>query len=140
MAGSTSFSGTWSHRLLGILRIVSALLYMEHGTAKLFGVPPMGMGGPVPLASLMGVAGIIETFGGLLLLLGLFTRPVAFILSGEMAVAYFRAHAPQGFWPMLTGGELPALYCFLFLYFSVARGGAFSLDGLRKGPRSGTTG
>jgi putative oxidoreductase len=79
----------------------------------------------------MGVAGVLEAFGGALLLLGLFTRPVAFLLAGEMAVAYFMAHAPRGFWPILNGGELPALYCFLFLYLAAAGGGPWSVDAAR---------
>ncbi|OGD22076.1 MAG: hypothetical protein A2W03_05475, partial [Candidatus Aminicenantes bacterium RBG_16_63_16] len=93
------------------------------------GVPPKG--GTVVLLSQSGLGGILETFGGLLLLIGLFTRPVAFILAGEMAVAYFQFHAPRGFWPLLNQGELAALYCFLWLYFSAAGPGPWSLDGIR---------
>jgi putative oxidoreductase len=104
---------------------------MEHGSQKLFGVPPPAQGGTVPpLLSLSGVAGILEFFGGLLLLLGLFTRPVAFVLSGQMAVAYFMVHAPQGFWPILNRGELAALYSFVFLYLAAAGGGLWSVDHL----------
>jgi putative oxidoreductase len=102
---------------------------MEHGGQKLFGFPA-----PPPaefaLFSLMGLAGILEFFGGLLILLGLFTRPVAFLLSGQMAVAYFMAHAPEGFWPLLNHGELAVLYCFIFLYLSLAGGGPWSADHL----------
>ncbi len=125
---------TWSTYLLGILRIVTAFLFMQVGTAKLFAFPAAIMpgGGTAPVGSLPGVAGILETFGGALLLLGLFTRPVAFILSGEMAVAYFLAHAPRGFWPVLNQGAPAALYAFLFLYFSAMGAGALSLDALRE--------
>ena len=121
----------WSARLLSVLRIVAAFLFMSHGTQKLFGWPASEPQKTAELMSLFGLAGVLETFGGLLLLLGLFTRPVAFILAGEMAVAYFMAHAPQGFWPILNRGELPALYCFLFLYLAAAGGGAWSLDAAR---------
>jgi putative oxidoreductase len=107
---------------------MAGLLFMEHGTAKLFNFPPMG--GTAELFSLMGAAGIIELAGGALLALGLFTRPAAFIMSGEMAFAYFIAHAPKGFFPILNQGELAALYCFLFLYFAAAGGGPWSLDRL----------
>lgn len=128
---SNDFVETWSPRLLSVLRIVAALLFLSHGTAKLFGFPHVAMFDGVTVASLFGVAGIIEIVGGLLLLVGLFTRPAAFILSGQMAVAYFMVHAPQGFFPLLNGGELAALYSFLFLYFALVGGGAWSLDKLR---------
>lgn len=129
MANSGSFYATWSPRLLSVLRIVAALLIMQHGAQKLFGLPAGAQGGQrPPLMSLLGFAGILEFFGGLLLLLGLFTRPVAFILSGMLAVAYFMAHAPQGFWPVLNRGELAALYSFVFLYLAVAGGGSWSVD------------
>ncbi len=125
--------------LLSVLRIVAAFLFMQFGTAKLFAFPGAIVpgGGTVPPASLPGVAGILETFGGLLLLLGLFTRPVAFLLSGEMAVAYFYAHAPHGFWPVLNQGAPAALYAFLFLYLSAAGGGPWSLDAVRRGRPAG---
>jgi len=124
-----SFLGKWEPRVLSVLRIVAAFLFMAHGTQKLFGFPAGPKPGPTfPLASLMGSAGLLEFVGGLLLLLGLFTRPVAFVLSGMMAVAYFKAHSPAGFWPILNRGELAALYCFVFLYFVFAGGGAWSLD------------
>lgn len=87
---------------------------------------------PVPLGSLLGLAGVLETFGGALLLVGLFTRPVAFLLAGEMATAYFLAHAPRGFWPILNGGEVAVLFCFIWLYLAAAGGGSWSLDALRE--------
>jgi putative oxidoreductase len=118
----------WSPYVLSILRIITAFLYMVHGTQKLFGFPAPF---PVPHLPLLFLAGgMIETFGGLLLLLGLFTRPVAFILSGEMAVAYFKFHAPQGFWPLLNDGEGAVLYCFIFLYLASTGGGPWSFDRL----------
>jgi putative oxidoreductase len=133
MAKGISLQSGWAPRLLSLLRIVSSLLFMQHGTQKLFGFP----GGEPPanlnLLSQMGAAGTLETFGGALLALGFFTRPVAFILSGQMAVAYFVAHAPMGFWPILNRGELAVLYCFLFLYFSAVGGGPWSVDAMRKG-------
>lgn len=114
--------------LLSVLRIVTAFIFMQHGAMKLFGFPaPMG---DISLFSLMGLAGALEVFGGLLILIGLFTRPVAFILSGEMAFAYFMAHFPQGFWPVLNHGEAAALYCFIYLYLAAAGGGAWSVDRL----------
>ena len=121
--------------LRSVLRMVAAFLFMQVGTAKLFAFPAAIMpgGGTAPPGSLAWVAGVLEVFGGLLLLLGLFTRPVAFLLSGEMAVAYFYAHAPQGFWPVLNQGTEAALYAFLFLYLSAAGGGPFSVDALRRG-------
>jgi putative oxidoreductase len=112
----------------GLLRIAAALLFLQHGTAKLFGVPHVAMFDGLKLISLLGAAGVIELIGGILILLGLFTRPVAFILSGQMAVAYFLFHAGKAFWPILNGGELAALYCFVFLFFAAAGPGAFALD------------
>lgn len=130
MANLTDFCRAWTPRLLSVLRIVAAFLFMTHGMQKLLGFPA-----PLPrspeLFSLIGLAGTLELFGGALLLVGLFTRPVAFILSGEMAFAFFMAHAPRGFWPLLNGGELAVLYCFLFLYLASAGGGPWSLDRLR---------
>lgn len=126
---------SWHPRLLGILRIVTALLFLQHGTAKLFGFPHVAMFDNLELLSLLGFAGLLELAGGILLLLGLFTRPVAFLLSGEMAFAYFLAHAPEAFLPILNKGELSVLYCFVFLYLAVAGGGAFSLDSLRAATR-----
>jgi putative oxidoreductase len=138
-SGLVSRWRSWTPYLLGILRIVAAFLFMQFGTAKIFAFPAAIMpdGGTAPLGSLAGIAGILETFGGLLLLVGLFTRPVSFLLSGEMAVAYFYGHAPQGFWPVLNQGTPAALYCFLFLYFTAAGPGAWSIDALRR--RSGQT-
>ncbi|MBM3578010.1 MAG: DoxX family protein [Alphaproteobacteria bacterium] len=112
----------------GLLRIVAALLFMQHGLAKLFGVPHVAMFDGLKLFSLLGAAGVLELVGGLLILIGLFTRPVAFILAGQMAVAYFFFHAGQDFWPFLNKGELAALYCFVFLFFAAAGPGAFALD------------
>jgi putative oxidoreductase len=125
---------SWAPRLLSVVRIVAAFLFMQVGTAKLFAFPGAIMpgGGTAPVASLPGIAGVLETFGGALLLVGLYTRPVAFLLSGEMAVAYFYGHAPQGFWPVLNQGAPAALYSFLFLYFSAAGGGPWSIDALRQ--------
>ena len=117
----------WVPRMLSILRIVAALIFMEHGTQKLLGFPPSDRPAP-ELLSLSGVAGVLELFGGALLALGLFTRPVAFVLSGEMAFAYWIAHAPQSFFPVNNGGDAAILYCFVFLYLAAAGGGAWSLD------------
>lgn len=119
-------------RLLSIMRVVTALLFMQHGAQKLFGLPAEPAKVPVELFSLMGLAGVLEFFGGMLILLGLFTRPVAFLLSGQMAVAYFMVHAPKGFWPILNGGELAAFYCFVYLYLAAAGGGCWSLDHVRR--------
>src|SRR5262245_3249801 len=116
--------------MLSVLRLVVGFLFIVHGAQKLFGVPAPMPGGPISLQSLMGVAGLLETVGGSLILLGLLTRPVAFVLAGEMAVAYFMQHAPKGFWPLLNGGEPAVLYCFLFLFFSVAGAGPISLDAM----------
>lgn len=130
MFDSKRFTAAWAPRLLSVLRIITALLFMQHGGQKLFGFPaasPVETG----LFSLMGVAGVLELFGGLLILLGWFTRPVAFLLAGQMAVAYFMAHASRGWWPLLNKGELAILYCFVFLYLTAAGGGAWSLDRLR---------
>ncbi len=126
------FMSRFRDEIQGLLRIVVALLFMQHGAQKLFGV--LGGAGPgggsVELFSQMGLAGVLEFFGGALLALGLFTAPVAFILAGQMAVAYFMAHAPQGFWPIQNRGELAALFSFVFLFFAAAGPGRFSLDGL----------
>lgn len=123
----------WAPYLRSVLRIVAALSFMTHGTQKLFAAPVAEPRDPVSLVSLMGLAGLLETFGGALLLLGLFTRPVAFLLSGEMAAAYFIAHAPRGFWPVLTGGEVPMLFCFIWLYLAAAGPGPWSVDAARRG-------
>jgi putative oxidoreductase len=128
MANSESCCGRFSNCLLSVLRIVIGLLFMQHGGQKLLNYPPGH--GTVPLHSLMGLSGALELVGGALILLGLLTRPVAFILSGEMAVAYFRVHTPRGFWPIQNGGELAVIYCFVFFYLVAAGAGAFSLDSL----------
>jgi putative oxidoreductase len=123
-------SNTIAAYVLSALRIVAALSFMMHGTQKLFGWPANQ---PQPTAetfSQFWVAGVIETFGGLLMLLGLFTTPVAFVLSGQMAVAFFQAHFAKGFWPILNGGELASLYCFLWLFFAAAGAGPISLDAI----------
>ncbi len=130
MAGLNSFYSQWAPKILSVLRIVTAFLFMQHGGQKLFGFPAP-LQAAHPLFSLIGVAGILEFFGGLLLLIGLFSRPVAFLLSGEMAVAYFMAHASQAFWPLLNKGELAVMYCFVFFYLFVAGGGSWSVDRLR---------
>jgi putative oxidoreductase len=131
-----SASARWSSRVLSVLRIVAALLFIEHGTQKVFGFPPaQGPNAPYVFASLSGIAGALELVGGVALLVGLLTRPVAFLLSGEMAVAYFKVHAPRGFLPLANHGELAALYCFLFLYFSFAGGGPWSVDAIIAGSR-----
>ena len=131
---SQSFYTVWTPRILGILRIVTGLLFLQHGMAKLFGVPHVAMFDGLQLFSLLGLAGVLELIGGLLMVVGLFTRLTAFILSGEMAVAYFMAHAPHGFLPILNQGELAVMYCFVFLYFAVAGAGAFSIDSGRTKP------
>lgn len=124
---------SWAPRLRSVLRIVAAFVFIQYGTAKLFALPGAIMpdGGTAPLASLAGIAGLLETVGGAFLLLGLFTVPVAFLLSGEMAVAYFYGHAPLGFWPVLNQGVQAVLFAFVFLYLSVAGPGPWSLDALR---------
>jgi len=122
----------WASRVLSLLRVMTALMFLQHGTAKLFGFPQVAAFASLNPMSLIGVAGILEVVGGLLMLIGLLTRPVAFVLSGFMAVAYFMAHAPQSFYPLLNQGELAVLYCFVFLYFAVAGGGAWSVDAARR--------
>lgn len=141
MSNLESFYAKWSPVVLSILRLVVGFLFIAHGTQKLFNVPAFEIPGqpspfPVPLASLAGVAGILEFVGGIFIFLGLFTRPVAFILSGEMAVAYFKGHAPGGFWPMMNQGEPAVLLCFIFLYMAVAGGGSLSVDRLLRRGRS----
>nr|WP_323135081.1 DoxX family protein [Methylophaga sp. OBS3] len=125
------FLAAWQPRILSVLRIVTAFLFMQHGAQKIFGFPAEQRY-PFDIMSLSGVAGVLELFGGALLLIGLFTRPVAFLLSGLMAVAYFMVHAPQGFWPLTNGGELAALFSFVFLYIWTAGGGTWSVDNLIK--------
>ncbi len=125
-----SFS-RYQPQLLSALRIVAALMFIQHGTQKIFGFPAPARG-PFEIASQMGIGGVIELVGGALLLIGLFTRPVAFILSGMMAVAYFQFHfANGGVYPLVNGGELAALYCWVFLYIVAAGPGAWAVDTLR---------
>lgn len=121
----------WAPHLHSALRIVAAFSFMTHGTQKLFAFPVAAARDPVTVVSLAGLAGVLETFGGVLLLVGLFTRPVAFLLSGEMAVAYFLRHAPAGVWPILNRGEVAMLFCFIWLYLAAAGPGPWSLDALR---------
>ena len=131
-----SFLTAWSPRILSVLRIITGFLFVWHGTQKLFGFPAsaQGGGGGALSASIL-IAGILEFGGGLLFLLGFFTRPVAFVLSGLMAVAYFMAHASGGFLPLVNRGELAVLYCFVFLYFVFSGAGTWSLDNLVWGNR-----
>jgi putative oxidoreductase len=118
----------WSPRLLSFLRIMAALLFMEHGLMKIFGFPAPQPGVPDPLPMILVVAAWLEIVGGALLALGLFTRPVAFVLSGEMAAGYFMAHFPKSFFPALNGGDAAILFCFVFLYLAAAGPGPWSLD------------
>jgi putative oxidoreductase len=128
MSSDQGMFQVWAPRLLSVLRIVTALLFLTHGTAKLFGIPHQPMFDNLQLMSLMGLQGVLEAGGGLLLLLGLFTRPVAFVLSGDMAVAFFMAHWPKNWLPLLNGGDLAVLYCFVFLYLCAAGPGPWSID------------
>lgn len=139
MANLDSFYIRWTPRLLSVLRIITAFLFIAHGAQKLFGflAPAAQRAASPPLLSMIGVAGALEFFGGLLLLVGLFTRPTAFIMSGLMAVAYFMAHAPQGFWPLQNKGELAVLYSFVFLFLAVAGGGEWSVDRLLRRDTAG---
>jgi len=132
MPGVANLRLTWEPRMLSILRMMVGLLYMEHGLAKVLGFPLQPNHAPYALFTLNpGLQGLLELVGGLLLALGLFTRCVAFVLAGNMAVAYFMVHAPRSFFPLLNGGELAIVYCFVFLYFWVAGGGEWGLDRLR---------
>jgi putative oxidoreductase len=124
-------SSIWAPRALALLRMVAALMFMQSGTMKLFGWP-MGMPPDDSTAELftqVGIGGVLEVFGGALIVVGLFTRPVAFVLSGMMAVAYFQFHQPTALWPMMNGGIPAILYCFVFLYLAAAGPGAWSIDG-----------
>lgn len=125
-------AASWAPRLLSVLRVMTGLLFLQHGTAKLFKIPVIPMFANLSLTSLPGIAGILELVGGVLLILGLFTRSTAFVLSGLMAFAYFIAHAPRGFWPILNAGELAILYCFVFLFFAAAGPGPWSVDAARR--------
>ncbi len=122
----------WQPTVLSLLRFMSGLLLMQHGTAKLLGFPAMANFANLQITSMPGIAGIIELIGGALLVVGLFTRGAAFIASGMTAVAYFMVHAPKGFMPILNGGELAALYCFVFFYLVFAGGGPISLDAMMR--------
>jgi len=138
--GATSMGGTtmnetlaaWTPRALSVLRIITGLLIIQHGMAKLIGFPVFPAYANVQPMSLIGAAGFIELIGGALLILGLFTQPVAFILAGEMAVAYFMSHAPKGFFPLVNGGTLAIMYCFTFLYLAAAGAGPWSVDAAMK--------
>jgi putative oxidoreductase len=121
----------WAPRLRSVLRIMAALLLLQFGTAKLLGFPSISYLQDVPILSLYGIAGVIELVGGTLLVMGLLTRPVAFVLSGEMAFAYFIDHAPHSFFPAVNDGTLAALFCFVFLYLAAAGGGPWSIDAMR---------
>lgn len=125
---------SWAPYFLSLLRIIGGFLFVQHGGTKILGWPAAVMpgGGTAPLMSQAGVAGVLELVGGALLLVGLFTRPVAFVLSGLMAFAYFIGHAGDGFWPVLNNGALAVIYCFLWLYISAAGGGPWSLDAMMR--------
>ncbi len=132
MPAFTSFRVAWQSSMLSVMRIMIGLLFMEHGLAKVFDYPHQPNHVPFVLSGLNpGAQGLIELVGGFLLLAGLFTRPVAFVLAGDMAVAYFMAHASRSFFPLLNGGELAIVYCFVFLYFWLTGAGEWSLDRLR---------
>ncbi|HEX6362925.1 MAG TPA: DoxX family protein [Albitalea sp.] len=140
MNTNPSFLSPWQPQLLGLLRIVTGYCFILHGTAKLLKVPHDAMFDNLQLFSLMGLAGVLELVGGFLIIIGLFTRPVAFILAGEMAFAYFMGHASQGtpLIPMLNRGEPAVLFCFIFLYLSASGPGAFSVDNAVSRPRTAT--
>jgi putative oxidoreductase len=125
-----TFLKPFSSQLLSVLRVMSGLLLLQHGTGKYLSIPVGPMNNAMP-TTMSGAAGVLELIGGVLIILGLFTRPVAFILSGMCAVAYFYAHAPRAFYPILNGGELAALYSFVFLYLAAAGGGVWSVDKVR---------
>lgn len=127
-----ALASAWAPRLLSILRIMTGLLFLQHGTAKLLKIPVVPMFANLSLTSPPGIAGILELVGGVLIILGLFTRSVSFVLSGLMAAAYFMAHAPRGFYPILNAGELAILFCFVFLYFTAAGPGPWSIDAARR--------
>lgn len=131
MAVNESFFSGWAPRLVSVLRIMAAFSFLQHGSAKLLGFPKVEMFANLQFFSLYGFAGVLELAGGLLLLIGLFARPVAFILSGEMAVAYFMSHNDPFLSPMLNGGEAAYLFCFVFLYLAAAGPGAWSVDAAR---------
>jgi putative oxidoreductase len=129
---TTTIDTVWRPRVLSVLRIVAGLLVLQYGTAKLFGWPAVAMFANLPWNSLFGIAGMFELIGGALLVVGLFTRPVAFVLSGEMAAAYFIEHFPHSFFPVLNHGDLAVSLCFIFFYLAFAGGGPWSLDAMRR--------
>jgi len=132
-AKDASEAASWTPRVLSVFRAVVGLLFLSHGLVKLFGFPAGAQPGIVPLYGLLGLAALLELIGGTVVLIGLFTRPVAFVLSGQMAVAYFMVHAPQGPFPVSNGGEPAILYCFAFLLLSTTGAGAWSVDNYLKG-------
>ena len=127
-----ALAASWAPRLLSILRIMTGLLFLQHGTAKLLKIPVVPMFANLNLMTPPGIAGVLELVGGVLMILGLFTRSTAFVLSGLMAAAYFMAHAPRGFYPILNAGELAILFCFVVLYFAAAGPGPWSIDAARR--------
>jgi putative oxidoreductase len=130
-------SSAWTSRMLSILRIISGLMFILSGTMKIFNYPPLPPGQPpIELMSQIGIGGLMEVIGGALFTIGLFTRPVSFLLAGEMAVAYFQFHAPGGFLPIVNGGVPAVLYCFIFLYFVLAGAGVWSVDAMLARRRS----
>jgi putative oxidoreductase len=133
MIDDRMLTNVWAPRLLAALRIIAALLFLEHGLVKVIGFPAGAEPGQQALLSFFGIAGLIETAGGVLLLIGLFTRPVAFLMAGEMAVGYFLVHAPASFFPAIDGGDAAILFCFVFLYLFAAGPGAWSVDEKRAG-------
>jgi len=135
MSNTTGLAADWEPRILSVIRIIVGLMFMEHGLGKLIGFPPM----PNQPAAfhLLWFAGIIEAVGGFLVAIGLFTRVAAFIMSGEMAIGYFMAHAPRSLYPALNGGDAAILYSLIFFYFFVAGGGAWSVDRLRSSQAAG---
>jgi putative oxidoreductase len=135
-----SRSSAWTGRMLSLLRIVAGIVFIEHGTQKILGLPPSAMiKAPIPLMSTLGMAGMLETFGGLAIILGLLTRPIAFLLAGEMAVAYFTKHFPRSLFPVNSGGDPAVLFCFLFLYLVLAGAGPWSLDAMIASSRRAAT-
>ena len=137
MKAITAIADAWAPRVLSVLRFVTGLVYMEHGTHKMFNFPDRGPHEAYNLMTLTpGVTGVLEVFGGLLIVLGLFTRPAAFILSGEMAIAYWTVHALRSPYPYVNGGDPAILFCFIFLYLACAGGGPWSLDALLRKPKA----
>jgi putative oxidoreductase len=128
----TETMAAWAPRARSVLRIIAGLMIIQHGMAKLLGWPVVAAFAQLKLFSLLGLAGVIELVGGALLIVGLFTQPAAFIISGEMAVAYFMVHAPRSFFPLINGGSLAIIFCFAFLYLSTAGGGPWSVDAAMK--------